>query len=99
MYKSPRARQFLGKSGRWLFFLLILMQNCFCVDAAVGRLEPNGKAKVLGIIIVSDAVEGTFVDLEGKSLEEEQKERHQRKWKRSKGVDWTEMRKEERRLR
>ena len=51
------------------------------------------------IIIVSDAVEGTFVDLDGKSLREEQKEKHQREWKRSKGVDRTEMRKEEKRLR
>ena len=41
------------------------MQNWFCVDAAVGRLEPKGKAEVPEIIIVSDAVEGTFVDLGG----------------------------------
>ena len=39
------------------------------------------------------------MDLDGKSLQEEQKETHQRKWKRSKGVDRTEMRKEEKRLR
>ena len=38
------------------------------------RLEPNGEAEVREIIIVSDAVEGTFVDLDGKSLQEEQKE-------------------------
>ena len=97
--KNPRAKLLLGGSGRWLFFLLILMQNCFCVDTAAGRLEPKGKAKVPEIIIVSDAVEGTFVDLDGKSLREEQKEKHQREWKRSKGVDRTEMRKEEKRLR
>ena len=48
----------------------------FHVDAAIGRLEPKGKTKVPEIIIVSDAVEGTFVD---------------REWKRS-GVDRTEMR-------
>ena len=95
--KSPRAKQLLGRSGRWLFLLVI--QNWFCVDAAVGRLEPKGKAEVPEIIIVSDAVEGTFLDLDGKSLQEEQKEKHQRKWKRSKGVDRTEMRKEEKRLR
>ena len=47
------------------------------------------------IIIVSDAVEGTFVDLVGKSLQEEQKERHQRGWKRSKGVGRNEIGKEE----
>ena len=61
-------------------------------------LESKGKAKVLEIIIVSDAVEGTFVDLDGEVIREEQKEKHQREWKRSKGVDRTEMRKEEKRL-
>ena len=76
--KSPRTKQFLGRSGRWLFILLILMQNWFCVDAAAGRLEPEGEAEVLEIIIVSDAVEGTFVDLDGKSLQEEQKGKYQR---------------------
>ena len=75
------------------------MQNWFCVDAAAGRLEPKGEAEVPEIIIVSDAEEGTFVNLDGKSLQEEQKERHQRKWKRSKGVDRNEMRKEEKNLR
>ena len=59
--KSPRAKQVLGKSGRWLFLLLILMQNWFCVDAAAGRLEPEGEAEVPKIIIVSDAVRGTKV--------------------------------------
>ena len=51
------------------------------------------------IIIVSDAVEGTFVDLDGKSLVKKQKEKHQRKWMWSKIVDRTEMRKEQKRLR
>ena len=96
---SPRAKQFLGRSGRWLFLLLTLMQNWFCVDAAAGRLEPKGRAEVPEIMCVSDAVEGTFVDLDGRSLQEEQKGKHPRKWKRSKGVDWTETRKEEKRLR
>ena len=40
----------------------------FCVDAAVERLEPKGKAEVPEIIIVSDAVESTFVDLDGKAF-------------------------------
>ena len=97
--KSPRAKQFLGRSGRWLFLLLILMQNWFCVDAAAGRLKLKGEAEVPEIITVSDAVEGTFVDLDGKSHQEEQKGKHPRKWKLSKGVDWTEMRKEEKRWR
>ena len=33
--------------------------------------------------------------LEGKSLQEEQKGKYQREWKRSKGIDRNEMRKEE----
>ena len=31
------------------------------------RLEPEGEAEVPEIMIVSDAVEGTFVDLDGES--------------------------------
>ena len=57
---------------------LILMQNWFCVDAAAVRLEPKGEAEVPEIIIVSEAVEGTFVNLDGKSLHEEQKGKYQR---------------------
>ena len=64
-----------------------------------GGWSLKGEAEVPEIIIVSDAVEGTLVNLDGKILQEEQKEKHQRKWKRSKGVDRTEMRKEEKRLR
>ena len=75
------------------------MQNWFCVDAAAGRLEPKGEAEVPEIIIVSGAVEGTFVNLDGKSLQEEQKGKYQREWKLSKGVDRNEMRKEEKNLR
>ena len=71
--KSPRAKQFLGRYGRWLFLLLILVQNWFCVDAAAGRLEPEGEAEVPENIIESDAVRGTEVDLDGESLQEEQK--------------------------
>ena len=71
--KSPRAKQFLGRSGRGLFRLLIWMQFWFCVDAAAGRLKPKGEAEVSDIIIVSDAMEGTFVNLDGKSLQKEQK--------------------------
>ena len=50
--KSPRTKQFLGRSGIWLFLFLILMQNWFCVDAAAGRLKPQGEAEVPEIIIV-----------------------------------------------
>ena len=35
------------------------------------RLEPEGEAEVLEIIIVSDAVEGTPVDLDGESRHEQ----------------------------
>ena len=98
MNTSPRVKQVLGKSGRWLFLLLILVQSWMCIDAAAGRLEQEGEAEVPKIIIVSDAVRGTKVHLEGKSLQEKQMDKLPRKWKRSKRVDWTEMRKEEKRL-
>ena len=32
--KKRGGRQTLGKSGRWLFLLLLLEQNCLCVSAA-----------------------------------------------------------------
>ena len=59
----------------------------FCVDAAAVRLEPQSETEVPEIIIVSDAVESTVVNLHGKSLPEEEKGMHQREWKRSKGVE------------
>ena len=72
------------------------MQIWLFVDAAAGRLEPEGKAEVPRITIVSDAVGGsTKVDLDGKSLQEEQTEKLPKKWKRAKGADWTEKMKEE----
>ena len=45
--KSPRAKQVLGKSGRWLFLLLILMQHWLCVDAAAeaGAKRGSGGAE------------------------------------------------------
>ena len=68
--ESPRRKQFLGRFGRWLFLLLILMQNWFCRCAA-GRLEPEGEAEVPELFVVSDAVEGTPVDLGGESRHEQ----------------------------
>ena len=62
------------------------------------RLELEGEAEVPKIIIVSDAVRGTKVDLDGRSLQVEQMGKLSRKWKRSKGADWTDMRKEEKRF-
>ena len=49
-----------------------------CRCAAAGRLEPKGEAEVPEINIVLDAVEGTFVNLDGESLQEEQKGKYQR---------------------
>ena len=68
---------------------------CRCCSREAGA---NREAEVPEIIIVSDAMEGTLVDLDGKSLQEEQKGRHPRKWELSKWADWTEMRKGEKRL-
>ena len=62
------------------------MQNWFCVVAAAGR-QPKEEAEVPDIAIVSDVVEGTFVNLDGKSCQEEQKGKYGRERKRSKGVD------------
>ena len=91
------------------------MQNRFCVDAAAGRqpdweearkmeesewsLEPEGEAEVPEIIVVLDAVEGTFVDLDGEKPSGGAAGKPPENVERSKGVDRTEMRKEEKRLR
>ena len=32
--RRPRARQVLGKAGRWLFLFLLLGQNSICLNAA-----------------------------------------------------------------
>ena len=61
--------------------------------------QSEGEAEVPEIIVVSDAVRGTKVDLGGKSLQVTQMEKIPRKRKRPKGVDRTEMRKEEKRFR
>ena len=37
--RRPRARQVLGKSGRWLFLLLLLGQKWLCVNAAGEGLQ------------------------------------------------------------
>ena len=44
-------------------------------------------------------MKGTFVNLVGRSLQEEQNGKYQREWKLSKGVDRNELRKEEENLR
>ena len=35
----PKTRQTLGKSGRRIFLLLLLVQNCLCVNAAAEALQ------------------------------------------------------------
>ena len=54
------------------------------------RLEPEGQAEVPEITIVSDAVEGTFVDLDGESRHEQVEaklsEKREREKHRAKGV-------------
>ena len=41
------------------------------VEKSEWRLEPEGEAEVPEIFIVSDAVEGTFVDLDGETRREQ----------------------------
>ena len=117
----------MGKSGRWLFLLLLLVQNWLCIDAAAEelqrrtgmlkrmqqqevleevrsreestwRLEPEGETEVLEIIIVSDAVKGTKVDLDGKGHQMKRMKEIPQKWRQPKAADRNEMRKEEKRL-
>ena len=58
------------------------------------RLEPEGEAEVPEIIIVSDAVKGTKVDLDGEGHQVERMKEIPKKWRQPKGEDWTEMKKE-----
>ena len=37
--RRPRARHVLGKSGRWLFLLLLMEQSWLCVNAAAEGLQ------------------------------------------------------------
>ena len=46
-------------------------EDATTVEESEWRLEPEGGAKVPVIIIVSDALEGTFVDLDGESRHEQ----------------------------
>ena len=92
--KSPRAKQV----WKMAFLSLDFDAELVVYRVAAGRLEPEGKAEVQKITIVSDAVGGTKVDLDGRSFQEERMGKPPRKWKRSKGADWTEMRKEEKKL-
>ena len=61
------------------------------------RLEPEGETEVPEIIIVSDAVKGTKVDLDDKAHQTKWMKVFPTNWRQPKGADRTEMRKEERR--
>ena len=76
--KSRRVKQVLGRSGRWLFLLLILVQNWVCLDAAAGEAGARRGSGGGG---------NHYRVLDGKSLQEEQMGKLPREWKRSTGVD------------
>ena len=44
--QRPRARQVLGKSGRWLFLLVLLGQNWLCVNAEAEGLQKRAEKMV-----------------------------------------------------
>ena len=108
--RCPKARHALGKSGRWLFLLLLLGQNLLCIDAAAEDLqrrtgmlkrmqqqevleevrsreestwwlEPEEETEVQEIIIVSHAVKGTKVDLDGKGHQLKRMKEIPKKWR------------------
>ena len=59
-------KKWLGHHPEWPSW-----EEATTVAESEWRLEPEGEAEVPGIIIVSDAVEGTPVDLDGKSRHEQ----------------------------
>ena len=61
-------------------------------------MEPEGEAEAPKIIIVSDAVRSTKVDLDGEGLQEKQMDKFPKRWYWPIVAGWTEMRKEEKRL-
>ena len=63
-----------------------------------GGWSQKGEAEVPKIIIVSDAVRSTEVDLDGKGLQEKQMDKFPKRWYWPIVAGWTEMRKEEKRL-
>ena len=69
--RRPSARHVLGKSGRWLFLLLLFGQNWLCVNAAAEEnAERNGNdGKVAAV---------------GSSGEREQMEEIPQRWKHQK---------------
>ena len=66
-------------------------------EESTWRLDPEGEIEVSEIIIVSDAVKGTKVDLDGKGQQMKRMKEITKKWRQPKGADRTDMRKEEKR--
>ena len=77
----PKARQTLGKFGRWLFLLLLQGQNWLCVSAAAEGPQKRREAMVRM---------QQEVQVKGGRWAEEIPQR----WRQPKGEDWTEMKKE-----
>ena len=72
--KIPRAETSSGKVWKMALSSFDFGAELVLCHAAAGRLEPKGEAEVPKIIIVSDAVRGTKVDLDGKGLQEKHAE-------------------------
>ena len=85
--KRPRTRQFLGKSGRLLFLLVLLAQNWLYVNAAAEGLQKRTE-------ILERWQQQRFQAKEGRWVEE-----IPQRWKQPTGEDRTEMKKEARALR
>ena len=85
--KRPRTRQFLGKSGRLLFLLVLLAQNWLYVNAAAEGLQKRTE-------ILERWQQQRFQAKEGRWVEE-----IPQRWKQPTGEDSTEMKKEARVLR
>ena len=81
--RSPRVRQVLRKSGRWLFLLLLLGQNWLCVNAAVEGLQRRAE--------MMERLQQQEVQVKESRWVKEIPQR----WRQSKGEDRTEMRKKE----
>ena len=85
--RRPRARQVLGKSGRWLFLFLLLVQTWLCVNAAAEGLQK--RTEMMNI----------WQQQEVRVKESRWAEEIPQRWKQPKGEDRTEMKKEAKMLR
>ena len=66
--KSPRTRQVLGKSGRWLFLHLTLMQKWLCFDAGWSQKGKRRCRRSLSCRMRSEAPKWTWM-ADGKASE------------------------------